>query len=69
MENIWKMGNFGHNQKYIREQGILHGAQHLWRIGRQASRFAHYAPTESWWRIPYMFKWWGMKLIRMITKK
>ena len=69
MENIWKMGNFGHNQKYAQERGILHGAQHLWRIGRQASRFAHYAPAEAWWRIPYMFKWWGMKLRRMITKE
>lgn len=62
MENILEMGNFGHNKMYKKNHGILHGIQHLSRITMQSCLFGHYAPAEAWWRIPYMFKWWTMKL-------
>ena len=65
MENMLEMGNFGHNKKYKKNRGILHGVQHLSRITMQSRLFGHYAPAEAWWRLPYMFKWWTMKLRMM----
>ena len=67
LKNIWEMGNFGKNKHYTTKRGVLHGLQHLWRIAGQARRFYHYAPTEALWRIPYMFRWWGIKIKRTIT--
>jgi len=65
--NMFELGNFGHNKRYIQESGILHGIEHLSRITLQARRFYHYAPSEAWWRIPYMFKWWGIKIKRLFS--
>lgn len=65
-QNMLEMGNFGHNKQYVHERGVLHGIQHLGRITLQARRFAHYAPAEAWWRIPYMFQWWGLKILRIL---
>lgn len=64
-ENMLEMGNFGHNLHYKNKPGIWHGVEHIGRISRQARTFYHYAPAEVWWRIPNMFKWWGVKLWRM----
>lgn len=68
LENILERGNFGHNIHYAQSHGVIHGLQHLWEIGKQAHAFHHYAPTEAWWRIPDMFKWWGIKVWRMARK-
>ena len=68
-QNMLEMGNFGHNKQYVQERGVLHGIQHLGRITLQARRFAHYAPAEAWWRIPYMFQWWGLKILRILKVK
>ncbi len=62
--NIMEMGNFGHNKRYVKNHGVIHGVQHLGRITLQARRFYHYAPAEAWWRVPYLFKWWGVKIGR-----
>lgn len=67
-KNILEMGNFGKNKKYLRKSGPIHGLQHLWRIAGQALRFHYYAPSESWSKIPRMFRWWGEKLAIMIKK-
>ena len=66
MANIWEMGNFGHNIQYIQKRGVVHGLQHLGRMFKQVRLFYHYAPAEAWWRIPQTFKWWGIKLYRLI---
>ncbi len=65
LSNILERGNFGHNVKYAQSHGVIHGIQHLWEIGKQSAAFYHYAPAEALWRIPDMFKWWGIKLWRM----
>ncbi len=62
-KNILKKGNFGKNKKYLKKSGPIHGLQHLWRIAGQAIRFGNYAPSESWWKIPRMFRWWYQKLV------
>lgn len=67
--NILEQGNFGKNKKYLRSSGPIHGLQHLWRIAGQALKFHYYAPSESWWKIPRMFMWWGEKVKRMIKNK
>ncbi len=66
MRNIIMMGNFGHNKKYAHPRGIVHGLQHMFRIIKQAALFGHYAPAESWWRIPHLLKWWLKKIARSI---
>lgn len=68
LENILERGNFGHNIHYAQSHGVIHGFQHLWEIGKQAHAFHHYAPAEAWWRIPDMFKWWGIRVWRMARK-
>ncbi|MBP5381702.1 MAG: nucleotidyltransferase family protein [Bacteroidaceae bacterium] len=68
MENIWKMGNFGHNVQYIQKRGVVHGLQRLGRTAGQAKLFYHYAPAEAWWRIPQTFKWWGVKIHRFFQR-
>lgn len=64
-KNIIELGNFGKNKKYLRNSGPIHGLQHLWRIASQALKFHYYAPTESWSKIPRMFRWWAEKLRRI----
>ena len=64
-KNILELGNFGKNKKYLRSSGPIHGLQHLWRIAGQALKFHYYAPTESWFKIPRMFRWWGEKVRRI----
>ncbi len=64
-KNILELGNFGKNKKYLRSSGPIHGLQHLWRIAGQALKFHYYAPTESWSKIPRMFRWWAEKLRRI----
>lgn len=68
-KNILELGNFGKNKKYLRSSGPIHGFQHLWRIAGQAIKFHYYAPSESWWKIPRMFMWWGEKIKRMASSK
>ena len=67
LEDIWKKGNFGKNEKYTQARGVIHGIEHLGRIFQQAWKFGHYAPAEAWWRVPYMFQWWGKKVVRACT--
>ena len=67
LENIWEMGNFGKNKQYSAPRGVVHGLQHLWRIAGQARRFYHYAPAETLWTIPYMFRWWGIKIKNIVA--
>ena len=69
LENILERGNFGRNIHYAQSHGVIHGLQHLREIGKQARAFHHYAPAEAWWRIPDMFKWWGIKVWRMAWKR
>lgn len=66
--NMITMGNLGHNVPYKNKPGIKHGIEHLSRITKQAQTFYHYAPVEVWWRIPNMFKWWSIKIKRLIYK-
>ena len=66
MNNIIERGNFGHNVQYKHKPGILHGVEHLGIITKQAREFYHYAPAEACWRIPDMFKWWGIKILRIL---
>ena len=66
LQNIWEMGNFGKNVKYSQARGVRHGLEHLVRIYQQARQFSYYAPAEAWWYIPYMFRWWGKKIRRMV---
>lgn len=61
-QNMLEMGNFGHNKQYVRQSGVLHAIQHLGRITMQSRRFYAYAPSEAWWRIPYMLHWWWQKI-------
>ncbi len=68
-KNILEQGNFGKNKKYLRSSGPIHGLQHLWRIAGQAIKFHYYAPSESWWKIPRMFMWWGEKIKRIACSK
>ena len=68
-KNILELGNFGKNKKYLRSSGPIHGLQHLWRIAGQAIKFHYYAPSESWWKIPRMFMWWGEKIKRIAGSK
>lgn len=65
-KNILELGNFGKNKKYLRSSGPIHGLQHLWRIAGQTLKFHYYAPSESWSKIPRMFRWWGEKVRRMV---
>ena len=67
-DNLLEMGNFGHNVQYRNEPGLRHAVEHLGRIGKQVGAFYHYAPAEALWRIPNMFKWWGIKLWRMVKE-
>lgn len=68
IDNILLMGSFGHNDSYTRSSGVVHGIQHLWRIYKQTRLFGHYAPAEAWWKIPFMFKWWGQKMLLIARK-
>lgn len=67
MNDILQKGNFGRNQPSGYKPGIMHGLVHLRKIYRQSIQFGYYAPAEVWWKIPYMFKWWGMKIRRMVV--
>ena len=67
-QNMQERGNFGHNVKYKTKNMMAHGLEHIWRMTKQSREFYHYAPAEAWWHIPSMFKWWGIKIRRMITK-
>lgn len=68
LDNIMQMGNFGHNINYSQDRGVIHGLQHLGRIFSQSRKFGHYAPSESWGRIPKMFSWWSKKLWMVIYR-
>lgn len=68
MDDIMEKGNFGHNHPCHNKPGIKHGIGHLQTIFRQSLKFGHYAPNEVWWKIPYMFKWWSVKIKRMLLK-
>ena len=67
-KNMLERGNFGHNVKYKTKHMMAHGLEHIWRMTTQAREFHHYAPAEAWWHIPSMFRWWGIKIWRMVRK-
>lgn len=69
LNNMLEMGNFGHNKRYKKNSGAVHGLQHIGRITMQARRFYVYAPSEALWRVPYMFNWWASKLVSKFKKK
>lgn len=64
VKNILDLGSFGHNRVYIQKRGVIHGLQHLFFITRQVLVFGHYAPVEAAWKIPGLFLWWGVKILR-----
>lgn len=68
IENILELGNFGHNHTYSQERGVIHGLEHIGFVAGQVWRFGHYAPSEMAWKIPDMFRWWAIKLWRMMKK-
>ena len=68
LDNIFYMGNFGHNHRMKHKPGLMHALEHLRKIFRQSLKFSSYAPSETWWKIPYMFKWWGIKIGRMLRR-
>lgn len=67
VNNIFLMGNFGHNIEYRFERGALHALEHAVRIGKQGCRFYIYAPKEVLMRIPYFMRWWGIRILGTIT--
>lgn len=69
LKDIFEKGNFGHNQEYLNKPGLKHGIEHLKKLFQQGRKFGSYAPNEVWWRIPYMFKWWTIKIYKMTFKK
>ena len=67
LHNLLYMGNFGHNVSYFSSHhGLIHGLEHLMRIARQGLKYISYAPMEVLWRIPYMLKWWTMRIVRTL---
>ncbi|MBQ9286695.1 MAG: nucleotidyltransferase family protein [Bacteroidaceae bacterium] len=66
--NMLKMGNFGHNVEYKHSNMMAHGLEHVLRMTKQSRELYHYAPAEAWWHIPNIFKWWGMKIWRMMRR-
>lgn len=67
VENIIKMGNFGHNIAYQSKRGPKHAIEHLVRMWKQCWRFYKYAPKEVLWRIPYFIGWWAKRMFRAVT--
>jgi len=67
MDNVIKMGNFGHNVAYKSAKGPKHAIEHLVRMWKQCRRFYKYAPKEILWRIPYFFGWWSKRIFRKMT--
>jgi len=67
VDNIIKMGNFGHNVTYQSAKGPKHALEHLVRMGKQSWQFYKYAPKEILWRIPYFIGWWGKRIFRILT--
>ena len=67
-QNMLEHGNFGKKLAYKTKNMYAHGLEHLWRMGKQAREFYHYAPAEAWWHIPHMFSWWPIKF-GIILKK
>ena len=68
IENILELGNFGQNHTYSQERGVIHGLEHIVFVAGQVWRFGHYAPSEMAWKIPDMFRWWTIKLWRMMRR-
>lgn len=66
MSNILKMGNFGHNKLYQSNGSLSHGIEHVRRVIAQVRLFGHYAPSEAWWRIPYMTQWRVKRALRSL---
>lgn len=66
--NVLDRGNFGQNKSgdYVQPNGVLHGLQHLIHIAGQQRLFWRYAPGEVLMCIPMMFRWWCVKLRRMV---
>lgn len=67
VNNIFMMGNFGHNVAYRSSNGPKHAIEHTFRMGKQGWHFYNYAPKEVLWRIPYFFGWWEKRIFRAIT--
>lgn len=65
VDNIIKVGNFGHNRHYVQAHGPIHGFQQMWSVIEQCWEFGHYAPSESWGYIVVKIRWWVKKLMRM----
>ena len=66
-QNMLETGNFGQKRPYAQRRGVVHGAQHLWRISMQVRKFCHYSPAEALWQVPHMFQWWGRKFLHRRT--
>ncbi len=62
VENILKVGNFGHNRQYSHPHGVLHGLQQMRNLIEQCWKFGYLAPSESWGYILVKIRWWGKKL-------
>ena len=67
-KNMLETGNFGQKKPYAQKRGIIHGAQHLWRISMQVRKFCHYAPAEALWEVPHLLRYWGRKFTQKHTK-
>lgn len=67
--NILDRGNFGKNKSgdYVQAEGMLHGVQHLMQIAGQQRLFWRYAPGEVLSCTLMMFRWWGVKLWRIVS--
>ncbi|MCR4920731.1 MAG: CDP-glycerol glycerophosphotransferase family protein [Bacteroidaceae bacterium] len=67
-QNMLETGNFGQKKPYAQKRGIIHGAQHLWRISTQVRKFCHYAPAEALFEVPHLLRYWGRKFTQKHTK-
>ena len=66
VENIIQRGNFGQNEQYLHGNALMRAWQHIRRAYSQGRKFTHYAPREAAWKIPGLFRWWILKMCRMI---
>lgn len=64
VENILKVGNFGHNRQYAHPHGVIHGLQQMGSLIEQCWKFGYLAPSESWGYIIVKIRWWRKKLAK-----
>lgn len=66
LRNVLYYGNFGHNVGYYSSRGPIHAIEHLIRIIRQGIKYCYISPKEIIWRIPYMLRWWTIRIVRVL---